>query len=430
MEAIFSIIGFIILYVIAMKVFGFISTLLSSGTKAVISSGKTIVKSGFDIEKIKENFKDDFYRMGPLEIRCVASKFPVTDGEPFDGYQIQVRGIINTLQNSFDACAVISLVDFTDGKYEPVLTNLDFLQEKNTSAFQRIIPIGKIDEQVGYQKWVNLERVIPAVVYSKRSGNRHLKVLVRFIPNTEEQINRINLGLHQDESIFSAFGEADLNVVLEEKGYEESREEQIRARALMIMFAVYVANIDGNLDAKEAKTIQKWIAKQVEIAYENMQEKLKKSLNDALKESYKLAQNDKLSISNLIKEFKDLTTYATNLSLMEFLIEIIGADSKVTKEEMKAINSIADSLGIDQAQVKSMSEKSFLSMKSDLKSSSSLESILGIDESWAKEEVMKHLSKEFSKWNGRIQALQDEDEKNKAQQMLDAIAKARKKYGK
>ncbi len=69
-------------------------------------------------------------------------------------------------------------------------------------------------------------------------------------------------------------------------------------------------------------------------------------------------------------------------------------------------------------------------MKTDLETSSSLEIMLGIDEGWTKEEILVHLNKEFAKWNGRIQALENEDEKNKAQKMLDAIAKARKKYGK
>ncbi len=421
-----------IIFFISVYFFGWNRTIdwIKSFFNSTVKSAKVLNDSGLDTKKIKEHFKEEFYSLGQLELRCVPAKFPVTDGEPFDGYQVQVRGIVNNLANSIDACAVLSLVDYTDGKYEPVITNLDFLQEKNSSAFQRIIPIGNLNQQVGYTKWINLERVIPDVVYSKYSGNRHLKVIVRFIPNTPEQINMINLGLHKDESILCAFAETDLKVKLKEKGYEESREEQIRARALMVMFAVYLANIDGNLDAKEGKTIQKWIAKQVDIAYENLQDKLKKALNDALKESYKLAQNDKLSVSSLIKEFKGLTSYATNLSLMEFLIDIIGADSKVTKEEMKALNAIAEALDIDQAQVKSMSEKSFLNMKSDLKTSSSIESILGIDDSWTKEEIIKHLNKEFAKWNGRIQALENEDEKNKAQQMLDAIAKARKKYGK
>ena len=58
----------------------------------------------------------------------------------------------------------------------------------------------------------------------------------------------------------------------------------------------------------------------------------------------------------------------------------------------------------------------------------SLEGLLGINESWSKDEVNAHLRREFAKWNGRIQSLEDEDEKLKAQMMLDAISAARKKY--
>ena len=44
-------------------------------------------------------------------------------------------------------------------------------------------------------------------------------------------------------------------------------------------------------------------------------------------------------------------------------------------------------------------------------------------------EAKKLLNDEFKKWNGRIQALEDGDEKDKAQNMLNIIADARKKYG-
>jgi hypothetical protein len=76
-----------------------------------------------------------------------------------------------------------------------------------------------------------------------------------------------------------------------------------------------------------------------------------------------------------------------------------------------------------------MSDKAFLESSNIQHSEDSLEGILGIDPDWTKEQTLAHLRTEFAKWNGRIQSLEDEDEKNKAQSMLDAIAAARKKYG-
>jgi len=397
---------------------------------STVKTAQDINESGFDSKKIKENFKDEFYEMGPLQVRCIPKKFPVKDGHSFDGYQIQVRGIMNTLANTVDASAVVSLFDYTDSKFDPITTALDFWQEKNSSAFQSVTHIGKLEYLVGYRKWIDLEKLIPDVLSGKRSGKRKIQVFVRIIPHESKQLELINLGLHSEGLNMLSTASTSVEVNLKEKGYEESREEQIMLRALTVKLAVFVAFTDGKFDSKEAKVIQKWIAKQIDIAYENVKNQLKDSLNSSFKEAFNLAENEKLNLSSLISEFKKLTSYATNLSLMELLIEVVGADSKVSKEEMKAINLIASSLDIDQAQVKSLSEKSFLNMKTDLESSSSLETILGINDNWSKEEVIVHLNKEFAKWNGRIQALENEDEKNKAQQMLDAIAKARKKYGK
>ena len=108
---------------------------------------------------------------------------------------------------------------------------------------------------------------------------------------------------------------------------------------------------------------------------------------------------------------------------------MIGADGEITASEMALVRSISEKLGFDYDEVKAMSDKAFLSMDVIPSVEESLEGLLGIDPSWSKEQILSHLRREFSKWNGRIQALEDPSEKDKAQRMLDAIAAARKKYG-
>lgn len=76
-----------------------------------------------------------------------------------------------------------------------------------------------------------------------------------------------------------------------------------------------------------------------------------------------------------------------------------------------------------------MSGKAFLEMGSVPQSENELEALLGIDPEWDSSKIVAHLRGEFSKWNGRIQALEDHAEKEKAQKMIDAIAAARQKYG-
>ena len=42
--------------------------------------------------------------------------------------------------------------------------------------------------------------------------------------------------------------------------------------------------------------------------------------------------------------------------------------------------------------------------------------------------IKQHLTAEFQKWNNRINALEEGDDRNNAQLMLNKIADARKKY--
>ena len=58
-----------------------------------------------------------------------------------------------------------------------------------------------------------------------------------------------------------------------------------------------------------------------------------------------------------------------------------------------------------------------------------LETFVGLKEEWSISQKKLHLSKEFQKWNNRMNALDSGVEREKAQQILDAIAKLRKKYG-
>ena len=59
---------------------------------------------------------------------------------------------------------------------------------------------------------------------------------------------------------------------------------------------------------------------------------------------------------------------------------------------------------------------------------SSIEEILGIEKSWDKDRIKKHLTTEFQKWNNRYSTLKEGEERNNAQLMLNKIAEARKKY--
>ena len=73
--------------------------------------------------------------------------------------------------------------------------------------------------------------------------------------------------------------------------------------------------------------------------------------------------------------------------------------------------------------------KKIISLGASLDSQASIEDILGIEANWSPDEAKRHLRMEYQKWNDRLNTLSEGEERESAQQMLDLIANARKKYG-
>ena len=204
----------------------------------------------------------------------------------------------------------------------------------------------------------------------------------------------------------------------------------IIATHIIIKLAVAVASEDGEMNAQEGKAIQAWIKQEISYAVDSRKEYIKNFLNSALKEAYKLETEKNNPQEPLIKRLKEINIGSINQSSMKLLMDVIGADNEITKSEMKLINSIGKELGINVKDIQAMTDKAFLEMKGGSELDETMDSMIVINPEWTKAEIKDYLNKEFTKWNGRIQALEDEEEKNKAQAMLDAIAKARKKYAK
>lgn len=391
---------------------------------AVTSTAKAAVTTIKDGGNFFDNVKTEYQGMGALEARAVPAKYHVGDRE-VDAFDIEIRGLLGARYQT-DAYLVTSLFDFTDGQHDAIVSALDFMQEESTEAYQKLVDLGSLGTNQGFKKWIKTAVVYPETVTGTRSGNRKLKALVRVIPKVD--LPKINYGLHEEDTTIFATARVEFNVYLDTKGYVEAGEEYDNAKALSVEIAVAVATIDGALNPKEASVIQEWIRHYVNQYSGDRCESLKDKLNTAFKRAFERANAQNLNLDALISDLNVLGLRSSNQLLLEFLVKVISADNEVTADEMQIIKDIGNQLGVDVDEIKAMADKAFLDMHVSVDDDDSLEGILGIDPSWSKDQILSHLRKEFAKWNGRIQALEDEQEKEKAQQMLDAIASVRKKY--
>ena len=80
-------------------------------------------------------------------------------------------------------------------------------------------------------------------------------------------------------------------------------------------------------------------------------------------------------------------------------------------------------------EIEKMRDQKIVGLETNIGSQASIEDMLGIEADWDAGKIKKHLLSEFQKWNNRLNALSEGDERDNAQQMLDLIAEARKKHG-
>ena len=375
--------------------------------------------------RVKKVYEEEEYReMGSFEVDVLPTQVEI-GGKMIDAFDVKVRGLINAPHLS-DLALVTSVFDRTSGELKAVMSSLDFFQEKTTGGFQNVVDAGQIRPNQGYRNWIKAATLYPETLTGTHKGKRKLKVYVRAMP--PDQIPLIAWGFAEKDMIMFSVAVKEVEIELTEKGWIESQEERELAKQLMVKIAVSVACADGEMNPAEGKAIQSWIKNQLKGISDTKLEKAKFDLNGAFKEAFAEFQNNSLDQDILVLKLRDLGLHSMNQSLLEFLVKVIGSDDEITQNEMAVIKEIGLRLDIDYDDIKAMSDKAFLDMGNFPQSENELEALLGIDPTWDSSKVLAHLRSEFSKWNGRIQALEDAEEKEKAQKMLDTIAVARQKY--
>ncbi len=341
--------------------------------------------------------------------------------------KIMFRGVL-PVNRKMNLSYSISAFDITD-EDEPavVISMIEALQESGNISFNMNDTLGSIDIGDAFASWVQLGAAVPELLQPPWSGNRKIKLILRIF-NTDNPPG-INLGFSdgEGETIFVNAINFDFNFT--EKGYLEEAEHREESQSIALKIGVAVAMSDGHLDESEGQLLKDWIIKEITPFNDSKQERLKSLFNDALKEAFSDAQKGELALSPLVDRLSEIGDKKSKYEAIDLCFDVMAADGQADPEEMRVIRTVADSLGLDMDEIESMREKVTLNLSTELSGEDGLESLVGIQAEWTSDEKKKHLRKEFQKWSNRINALEEGEERQSAQNMLESIAKLRKKYG-
>ena len=181
------------------------------------------------------------------------------------------------------------------------------------------------------------------------------------------------------------------------------------------------------MQKKTLDIIKKWIVDITSNLEENKIKARKDALSDVLKNAYKNAKAKKISVSSILNEMNDNLSKSQKYEIVELLLNIAGADDKLSEKENVLLDKIVKKLEIDEAVFSNMKNKTVINIGEIETSRSTSESIFGIKEEMTNEEKCKLLRKNYTKWNAQTNS-NNQKIKARAKEMVKIIAKLREKY--
>ena len=397
--------------------------LLNAGFKALKASAKTV----FNDKSISENMSDEFSTdpaFGKLILKYEKQKI-----ETLNAIKIMLKGNLPnvTIQNAYWG---VKVYDITDDPKQliPVVAILDYQQEEGSKIFNLKSPTFPIKPGLAILDWFPLGGFVTSLIQTPFSGRRKIKILV-FLGNADNPVIFENgyASRNGGRWYWGQFLELE-ETNFEMKGYIETVDDAHKSIALAIELGMAVAMSDGNLDKSEGETIKSFMEKHLNVYTPGAtKEKLKETFNAAFKKSFLLASTGDLNINNIINTINRIDLKSVKYDAMELCYQVMSSDGVADKSELKLLKSIEEGLNLEKEMLNAIKDKSVLELNPVFSETTDIETILGIDSSWSKEQINTHLKKEFKKWNSRFQNLTEGKERENAQLMLDYIAEARKK---
>lgn len=353
--------------------------------------------------------------VGNFEIRT--SQVMRGDQKDIRVISIEARGRIpvNYPTDVQFVCIARDITEKSDG--EPIISTLDDFKFPKSAIFQSRRNGGRIEPDVYFKDWVEVGVMLPDHVVAPKSGNRRLKFTCAMTP-----VGNVDITY----AINHANGTYDLSQI----GYNELDDKRMEAIGLSLDLGVAIAHSDGNLDRSEAKVISDWLRNKLDMFDDETKPKARTQLNDALKSSFERAENGRLTVSASLAKLKVSKVRNAVNDALELSSIVIAADGVIAESEMAMLRYFAKELGVNFEELQNIADKHVAGAKAATtdKSEVSDESLIGLDPKADKLAIRKALIDAFGKYNSRLQTEKDPARRVYFQDMLNAIARLRKKY--
>jgi len=308
----------------------------------------------------------------------------------------------------------VRMIDETEGCSLSVLCAIDDLQAPNSLSFLSTqplpnVPFGMI---LNIDKFSHVVSVPKEVLMFPRSGRRTIDASIEI--------------LKSGRVIQSAQTRFQVNAISE--GYIEGVENRERSEEMGIYLAMHLAASDGHIDKLEAAIVKDWVKKLLSTAPEDARKERRERMNMVLADAYAKAKDEPLDLAYISAELEGKAAMPIKYEIIELCMDVMKADGVADPNEVRELKRIAKLIGLDENRYTALLDKRLAEVKTiGVATAENLATLVGISASMSKEEIRKHLNKEYRKWNARV-SHDDQAIRERAEQMIEQIAEARNQY--
>ena len=397
--------------------------LFSWALRAGVGTIRAVARTASGKGSLTDNLQASIIGMKPIQARMQ----PNVDSSGIETQELQIKGLI-PVTRKVRAGFVTSVLDNSAEKLEPVLSTMELFQERQTLAYQHTMELGDVEPGIGFITWIRAGVVLPQILQPPVGGQCTFLFALRLVDL--DNMPDISLGFVEPNAVGSLWHTSfNFECKISGKGYVELSEIRDSARATGLKIAVAIAMWDGTLEDRQGNILKSWVEKAISLQAIDRRDKLKGILNTAMRSAYAAAKGEGLSLSDLTASLNRTEDILTKYQVIELCYDLLAAKGTAGGDQARIIDLVAKSLDLDLSEIEKIRDVRIVGLSSDLSSNVSIEELIGIDVNWPVEKIRKHLRTEFQKWNNRLTALPEGAERDNAQNMLDAIAEARKRYG-
>ena len=149
----------------------------------------------------------------------------------------------------------------------------------------------------------------------------------------------------------------------------------------------------------------------------------------SLKKNYDKSLNEKLNLDDILKDLKKNSVIHERYEIIDFLLNLATKDETFNSKENKFVDKVSKELELNKEKYQEIKKQKTSSVKFVDFGEEVEESVFGINKDMTKDEKLKILRKEYSRWNALTNNT-DKMIRERAKEMRDLAANLRSQYNK